>query len=270
MKLRLQSRRSEQRGPGKSPEMLSRPSQISPHVELIADFYCVLFEAPDGTLRACLVDRDHQPDTPFSDYVLDQESAGVAGSCMVFGEKSPKVRVSKTARAGDVVLSFRTNGTEVGVLVRKEQDASLRYLIVGQAVFHEATTPCPGGANCSCGFRKMPHQQKDAKMKVHFDPEDMLLFACQDLYKSLGEDPEGVENLRRFESIHTGEMIQVAALEELRFMTSVVRADQPVSSYVEKIEMIDPRSTTEDEQDMARKLEALQLHLNGLKTGNSD
>lgn len=94
----------------------------------------------------------------------------------------------------------------------------------------------------------------------------MLLFAYQDLYKSVGEDRKESENLGRFEPIHAAEMVQVAELRELRFVTSVTRPDEPMSSYAEFIHTVEESTATKEDDDMAKKLQALQLHLNSWRT----
>lgn len=268
VKTRLQLRRSPQDTEMLPVKMNSRKAQTKPYVEVVADFYCELFSfetSQNIDLHACLIDREHRPDGSFSEHVLDIDTRQVADSCLVYDRGSPRVRVSNAARAGDMLLSFRDNGTEIGLVVRAEREGSETYAIVGQAVFHEAAVPCPGGARCSCGFQHMPHQQLSATMKVYFDPEDLLLFACQDLYQTVGEDPENTKDLRRFEAIHAGEMIQIAELEELRFVTSVVAHGKHMSSHVEMVQNAEKTTETEGHREMGERLRALEKHLNSWK-----
>ena len=182
----------------------STPDHDSPRIEVAADGYCQLYDDPakPGAFLACVA--KHNPHIGSSRglddmhvkeaYELATEQDHPRCSAVSSADGMYAV-IGPQARAGDYLLSFRTNGIIHGVVARastKPQSQDRRFMIVATAIFDPKASICPVGLACTClddhkavhsclcGMPAEQHAPAGTAMSVHFSPEDFLVFALQD------------------------------------------------------------------------------------------
>ncbi len=212
---------------------LTTPQGTDPHVVVMAESCCLLYKDSNKAsgLFTTLADRGrHQEWRGISKdrmrTIWDEwtSNPGSRPYRLVSNASAVQALVPIAAQAGDLILKFHTNATPAGLLARKSDSSGHIWNIVGQVVFSPFASMCPGGTKCSCGLSQHKHATAQYKIDVKFDPLDLLLYLCQDI------------EVETYEAL-TGLVLEHGKLQPsltpLRLQTSVVRLDDPRSSFVE-------------------------------------
>lgn len=122
--------------------------------------------------------------------------------------------VPRSAKPGDILMSFRDQEVMNGLVLRETQTDEHPLEIIGQALIEFSHLPCSGGAECRCGDNAKYHGAVGHRIIVHLDWDDFIALACHDV----AYGPHGF-------------ICTNAEMGIERLVTSVTRPDRPLSSF---------------------------------------
>lgn len=151
----------------------------------------------------------------------------------MFATNTAVALVPSSTKAGDVLILLEMTSC-VGLVVRQHNTRCHQFIVTGQALIDPFARACHDVGSCDCGMPGEAHIGSTARMVLCFDPEDLLLFVCQDLrlqqegLYSRDDDNRHERPTNRFTAIDP-------VLAALRLETAVVRSDDGWSSYAEMV-----------------------------------